>query len=362
MREAVGIFDVSHLGKALVTGPGAAAYVNATLTNDLGEDRARQGAVHPVLRRRDRRHRRRPDRLPARRRAGLPDPQRGQHRRGRTPARGVGARRVCVVESQHEAYAVLAVQGTRSDEVLATLGLPTGHDYMSFVEASFDGSDRHRLPHRLHRRARLRARRAQRGRRRAVGRAARRRRGVRRAAVRPRRPRHAAHRDGLPAARAGHQPRRHPGAGAARLGGRLEEGRVLGHATCCSPRRRPARRGCCAAWSPPAGASRGRACACCSPPTCRVGEVTSGTFSPTLRKGVGLALIAAQVTDGRGGLGRRPRPPRGLRGHQAARSSPPASASPDPRPGASSRRRAADPASPRAVAVLTRRLLALQGC
>ena len=46
-------------------------------------------------------------------------------------------------------------------------------------------------------------------------------------------------------------------------------------------------------WSPPAAASRVRACACCS-----VGEVTSGTFSPTLRKGVGLALVATQVTDG----------------------------------------------------------------
>src|SRR3954451_19059918 len=36
VREAVGLFDVSHLGKAAVTGPGAAALVNATLTNDLG--------------------------------------------------------------------------------------------------------------------------------------------------------------------------------------------------------------------------------------------------------------------------------------------------------------------------------------
>src|SRR5919107_3411421 len=35
VREAVGIFDVSHLGKAMVSGPGAADYVNATLTNDL---------------------------------------------------------------------------------------------------------------------------------------------------------------------------------------------------------------------------------------------------------------------------------------------------------------------------------------
>ena len=37
--------------------------------------------------------------------------------------------------SHHDDYAVLAVQGTRSDEVLQKVGLPTGHDYMSFVEA-----------------------------------------------------------------------------------------------------------------------------------------------------------------------------------------------------------------------------------
>ena len=29
VREAVGIFDVSHLGKAIVAGPGAADFVNA---------------------------------------------------------------------------------------------------------------------------------------------------------------------------------------------------------------------------------------------------------------------------------------------------------------------------------------------
>ena len=36
VREAVGVFDVSHLGKAGVGGPGAADFVNACLTNDLG--------------------------------------------------------------------------------------------------------------------------------------------------------------------------------------------------------------------------------------------------------------------------------------------------------------------------------------
>ena len=36
VRERVGIFDVSHLGKARVSGTGAAELVNSTLTNDLG--------------------------------------------------------------------------------------------------------------------------------------------------------------------------------------------------------------------------------------------------------------------------------------------------------------------------------------
>ena len=47
VREAVGIFDVSHLGKATVAGPGAAAYVNRTLTNDL--DRIAPGKAQYTL-------------------------------------------------------------------------------------------------------------------------------------------------------------------------------------------------------------------------------------------------------------------------------------------------------------------------
>ena len=39
------------------------------------------------------------------------------------------------VVDHHRDYAVLAVQGTKSDEVLDAVGLPTGHEYMSFVEA-----------------------------------------------------------------------------------------------------------------------------------------------------------------------------------------------------------------------------------
>src|SRR5919201_1666977 len=36
VREAVGVFDVSHLGKATVRGPGARAFVNSCLSNDIG--------------------------------------------------------------------------------------------------------------------------------------------------------------------------------------------------------------------------------------------------------------------------------------------------------------------------------------
>src|SRR5918998_4720367 len=35
VRTGCGLFDVSHLGKATVTGPGAAEYIDSALTNDL---------------------------------------------------------------------------------------------------------------------------------------------------------------------------------------------------------------------------------------------------------------------------------------------------------------------------------------
>ncbi|MGZ8736674.1 MAG: glycine cleavage system aminomethyltransferase GcvT [Nocardioides sp.] len=139
VRDGVGVFDVSHLGKALVSGHGAAAYVNATLSNDLGKiapgkaqytlccDDATGGIVDDLI-------------------AYLHDDERVflipnaantaevVRRLAATAPSGV------TVEDQHDAHAVLAVQGTRSDEVLEKLGLPVGHEYMSFVEASFGGA------------------------------------------------------------------------------------------------------------------------------------------------------------------------------------------------------------------------------
>jgi aminomethyltransferase len=43
------------------------------------------------------------------------------------------------VTDQHETYGVIAVQGPRSTELMAKLGLPTDHEYMSYVDATWEG-------------------------------------------------------------------------------------------------------------------------------------------------------------------------------------------------------------------------------
>jgi aminomethyltransferase len=139
VREAVGIFDVSHLGKAMVTGAGAAAHVNTTLSNDLGKiapgqaqytlccDDATGGIVDDLI-------------------AYFHDDEHvllvpnaantAEVVRRLAEAAPAGVE----VVDHHTEYAVLAVQGTKSDEVLTAVGLPAGHAYMSFVEADFGGS------------------------------------------------------------------------------------------------------------------------------------------------------------------------------------------------------------------------------
>ena len=47
VRNAVGLFDVSHLGKALVAGIGARAFINSCFTNDL--DRISAGEAQYTL-------------------------------------------------------------------------------------------------------------------------------------------------------------------------------------------------------------------------------------------------------------------------------------------------------------------------
>jgi aminomethyltransferase len=137
VREAVGVFDVSHLGKAVVRGPGAADYVNATLSNDLGKiqpgkaqytlccDAGTGGIIDDLIAYLHH------DELVFLIPNAANTAEVVRRLQADAPA-GVE------VENHHTSHAILAVQGTRSDEVLAAVGMPVGHDYMSFTETSFD--------------------------------------------------------------------------------------------------------------------------------------------------------------------------------------------------------------------------------
>ena len=137
VREAVGLFDVSHLGKATVRGPDARAFVNACLSNDLG--RIQPGKAQYTLCCDDS--------------GGVVDdliaylvgddevflvPNAANtaevvRRLAAAAPEGITA------ADQHRDFGVLAVQGPRSADVLARLGLPAEQPYMAYVDASFGG-------------------------------------------------------------------------------------------------------------------------------------------------------------------------------------------------------------------------------
>jgi aminomethyltransferase len=139
-RNAVGLFDVSHLGKALVRGPGAAEFVNAALTNDLnriGTGKAQYtlcctetgGVIDDLIA------------------YYVSDDEIFLVPNAANTAAVVAAMQASAKESapgltitdEHRSYAVLAVQGPKSAEVLAALGLPTDMDYMGYADAEFSG-------------------------------------------------------------------------------------------------------------------------------------------------------------------------------------------------------------------------------
>lgn len=136
-RDAVGLFDVSHLGKALVRGPGAAAFVNSALTNDLkriGPGKAQYtlcctesgGVVDDLI-------------------AYYVDDDEiflvpnAANTAAVVDALQAAAPSGLTITNQHRAYAVLAVQGPRSADVLGELSLPADMDYMAYADTSFSG-------------------------------------------------------------------------------------------------------------------------------------------------------------------------------------------------------------------------------
>lgn len=139
VRSAVGIFDVSHLGKVVVRGPGAVDFVNATLSNDLGRigpgraqytlclDAETGGIIDDIFSYyRDDEH-------------VLLVPNAANNAEVFARLSAAAPDGVEVV-NQHADFVVLAVQGARSDDVLAKVGLPVGHDYLTFVEADYAGA------------------------------------------------------------------------------------------------------------------------------------------------------------------------------------------------------------------------------
>jgi aminomethyltransferase len=139
VRERVGIFDVSHLGKASVTGAGALAFLNECLTNDL--TKISDGSAQYTL---------------------LCTPQGGvvddliAYRNSETdfflvPNASNTSDVVSVLQRQapptitvtnlHNDYAVLAVQGPLAPKVLEALGINTDIDYMAFAHVNIAGTD-----------------------------------------------------------------------------------------------------------------------------------------------------------------------------------------------------------------------------
>jgi aminomethyltransferase len=137
VRTGVGLFDVSHLGTATVRGPGAAALVDASLTNDLsriGPGQAQYtlccqedgGVIDDLIV-----YLHGPDDVLL-----VPNAANAAEVIARLTA---AAPPEVTVTDRHEEVAVLAVQGPRSLQVLELLGLPGELPYMSFVTGTGGG-------------------------------------------------------------------------------------------------------------------------------------------------------------------------------------------------------------------------------
>jgi aminomethyltransferase len=137
-RTSVGLFDVSHLGKALVRGPGAAEYVNSALTNDLrriGPGKAQYtlcctevggfaGVVDDLI-----------AYFVSEDEIFLVPNAANTH--AVVAALAERAPAGLTVTDEHRSYAVLAVQGPKSADVVGALGLSTDMDYMGYVDGEF---------------------------------------------------------------------------------------------------------------------------------------------------------------------------------------------------------------------------------
>jgi len=140
VRERAGLFDVSHLGKAEIGGPGAREFLNSIVTNDLSKIAPGQ-AQYTMLCDTDT--------------GGVVDdlivylksdeeillvPNAANNEEVVRRISNAAPREISV-RNAHEKYAVIALQGPQSDEIFSALGLSVNLEYMSFGEFDFAGEE-----------------------------------------------------------------------------------------------------------------------------------------------------------------------------------------------------------------------------
>lgn len=137
VRTAVGLFDVSHMGKVRIHGPGAVDFLNGVLANDL--DRVGAGQAQYSMLCNDA--------------GGVIDDlivyRWSDDEVFMIPNAANAASVVAVltaaapagiaVDDHHEDHGIIAVQGPRSAALIEAMGLPFDHDYMAMASAEFGG-------------------------------------------------------------------------------------------------------------------------------------------------------------------------------------------------------------------------------
>ena len=139
VRDSVGVFDVSHMGYAEIQGPGAVEWLNTVLASDLAKIASGQaqysllcddngGVIDDLIV-----YRVTDDAVFIVPNASNSDAVVATLQRA---SQGAGVN----VDDRREGFGILAVQGPDADSVMAQVGLPGGHDYMSFVRAEWRGT------------------------------------------------------------------------------------------------------------------------------------------------------------------------------------------------------------------------------
>ena len=136
-REAIGLFDVSHLGTATLIGENAAEQLNKILTNDISRIKPGQAQYSTLLSE----HGTVVDDLIVYLRSKdevLIIPNASNSTKVLEMIKGNISKDI-EVNNLHQDIAIIAIQGPKSFELVNDLGLPTDMQYMAFKDVSFMG-------------------------------------------------------------------------------------------------------------------------------------------------------------------------------------------------------------------------------